>query len=157
MEQICVRRSVELGTVEQALLNAYYDEIGVLLRDDFQALEQALGTPCSGLWVAWLGEEAVGCVILRPLTSLPHAGECKRLFVRPHARKRGIAEALLSEMEQHGRTSGLKAIYLDSKDDLVSALHLYRKRGYEMCERYNTNPQATVFLRKRLENTPPPE
>ena len=157
MKEFCVRRSVELGVAEQALLNAYYDEIGVLLRDDFEALEQALGTSSSGMWVAWLGEEAVGCVILKPLTSLPHAGECKRLYVRPHARKRGVAEALLSEVEQHGRSSGLEAIYLDSKDDLVSALSLYRKRGYELCERYNANPQATVFLRKRLGSNLNPE
>ena len=109
------------------------------------------------MWVAWLGEEAVGCVILRSLTSLPHASECKRLYVRPHAGKRGVAEALLSEMEQYERNFGLEAIYLDSKDDLVSALSLYKKQGYEVCERYNTNPQATVFLRKRLVNTLPPE
>ncbi len=150
VEQFCVRRSVELGVAEQALLNEYYDEIDVFLRDDFSALEQALRTSSSGMWLAWRGQEAVGCVILRPLTCLPHAGECKRLYVRPHARKRGVAEALLSEMEQHGRSSGLEAIYLDSKDDLVSALSLYRKRGYALCERYNANPQATVFLRKRL-------
>ena len=151
MEQLYIRRSVELGVAEQALLNEYYDEIDVLLRDDFDALEQALGESSSGMWVAWLGDEAVGCVILRPLAGLPHAGECKRLYVRPRARKRGIAEALLSEMEQYGRISGLETIYLDSKDDLVSALSLYSKRGYEVCERYNANPQATVFLRKRLE------
>ena len=42
-------------------------------------------------------------------------------------------------------------IYLDTYDDLKAAIALYIRRGYETCERYNDNPQATVFLRKQIE------
>jgi hypothetical protein len=31
---------------------------------------------------------------------------------------------------------------------------LYQRRGYEQCSRYNDNPQATVFMRKRLSALP---
>ena len=153
IKNLRIVRSKELGQAEMALLNEYYEEVGVVLRDDFDALAKTLGEFSFGMWLALSGEEAVGCVMLRPLDNLPCAGECKRLYVRPHARGRRIAGALLSAMEQHGRSSGLEAIYLDSKDDLVSALRLYQRQGYEPCGRYNANPQATVFLRKRLTPT----
>ena len=72
-------------------------------------------------------------------------------FRRPRsARGQGIAEQLLDAMEVYARGQGLEWIYLDSYDDLKAALALYRKRGYVVCERYNDNPQATVFLRKWL-------
>ena len=66
------------------------------------------------------------------------------------ARGRGVADALLEVLECHAREVGLTAIYLDSKDDLVAAIKLYKRRGYEECARYNDNPQATVFLKKEL-------
>lgn len=40
--------------------------------------------------------------------------------------------------------------YLDTKDDLEAAIAFYRRRGYARTERYNDNPQATLFMRRRL-------
>jgi hypothetical protein len=33
-----------------------------------------------GVWLAYLGERPVGCVVLRTFDSIPSAGECKRLY-----------------------------------------------------------------------------
>jgi hypothetical protein len=33
---------------------------------------------------------------------------------------------------------------------LKIAVALYKKRGYVPCDRYNDNPQATLFLRKKV-------
>jgi ribosomal protein S18 acetylase RimI-like enzyme len=41
-------------------------------------------------------------------------------------------------------------LYLDTKDDLTGAIAFYRRHNYRVCERYNDNPQATIFMRKRL-------
>ena len=41
-------------------------------------------------------------------------------------------------------------MYLDSKDNFDKALAMYRRRGYVACERFNDNPQATFFFRKKL-------
>jgi GNAT superfamily N-acetyltransferase len=92
----------------------------------------------------------VGCVVLRRLASIPHAGECKRLYVKPGARGKHIADALLDAQEEFARIHGVEWIYLDSYDDLKSAIGLYERRGYQRCERYNDNPQATLFMRKRI-------
>jgi len=132
------------------LLKEYYEAVSVVQRDTPAAIQKIIDTPCSGVWLAYLKEKAVGCVVLRTLSSIPLAGECKRLYVQSVARGHGIADKLLDAQEHFASNNGLRWIYLDSYDDLKVAIALYRKRGYVSCERYNDNPQATVFLRKKI-------
>jgi DNA-binding MarR family transcriptional regulator/ribosomal protein S18 acetylase RimI-like enzyme len=132
------------------LLEEYYEAVQVVLRDTPQAISTILNGRSSGLWVAYLEGKAVGCVLLRELASIPHAVECKRLYVRPAARGRGIADKLMQALEAFAQAHGAEFVYLDSHSGLRSAIALYRNRGYIDCERYNENPQATVFLRKRI-------
>lgn len=132
------------------LLAEYYEAVQVVVRDPPGALEKIIQTEDSGVWMAYLGGDPIGCVVLRPLTSIPSAGECKRLYVKPSARGRGIAGALMDALEHYARGQGLAWIYLDSHDGLTAAIALYRQRGYLACDRYNDNPQATLFMRKQL-------
>ena len=132
------------------LLQEYYEAVHVVQRDTPEAIQKIIDDSCSGVWLAYLEEKAVGCVVLRKLDSIPFAGECKRLYVQPASRGRHIAEELLDAQEDFARNQGLHWIYLDSYDDLKVAIALYRRRGYVACERYNDNPQATVFLRKNI-------
>ena len=132
------------------LLQEYYEAVSVVQRDTTEAIQKIIDDPGSGMWLAYLDEKAVGCVVLRRLGSIPFAGECKRLYVQPIARGHGIADKLLDAQEEFARSKGLRWIYLDSYDDLKAAIALYRKRGYVSCKRYNDNPQATVFLRKHI-------
>jgi DNA-binding MarR family transcriptional regulator/GNAT superfamily N-acetyltransferase len=134
----------------QAILQEYYETVNVLVRDKPGAIQAIIDAPASGVWLAYSGEEVVGCVVLRRLDFLAKSSECKRLYVRPWARGRGIANTLLDAQEVHARNEGLEWIYLDSYDDLKAAIALYEKRGYTRCERYNDNPQATVFMRKKI-------
>jgi DNA-binding MarR family transcriptional regulator/GNAT superfamily N-acetyltransferase len=143
-------RLSEVNDDAPRLLEEYYEAVSVIQRDAPEAIQLVIGDDSSGIWVAYLQEKAVGCVMLRRLSSIPFAGECKRLYVRPEARGNGIADALLDAQEAFARSKGLQWIYLDSYDDLKAAIALYRKRGYLPCERYNDNPQATVFLRKNI-------
>jgi ribosomal protein S18 acetylase RimI-like enzyme len=102
------------------------------------------------MWLAFLADEVVGCVVLRKLDSIPRSAECKRLYVRPSARGNRIADRLLDEQEAFARAQGIESIYLDTYDDLKTAIALYEKRGYTRCDRYNDNPQATLFMRKHI-------
>lgn len=134
-----------------SLLEEYYATVDVMVRDSPEQVRTYLGQEDVGIWLAVVNGEPAGCVLIRPL--LPergYAAECKRLYVRERCRGRGAAGRMLDEMETWALARGLQWIYLDSKDDLPDAIRLYRGRGYVECERYNTNPQATVFLRKRL-------
>jgi DNA-binding MarR family transcriptional regulator/GNAT superfamily N-acetyltransferase len=132
------------------ILHEYYEAVHVVQRDEPGSLQKLIGEPASGMWLAWLGANVVGCVVLKKLASIPAAGECKRLYVRPSARGMGIANKLLDALEEFARMQSLEWIYLDTYDDLKPAIALYEQRGYERCERYNNNPQATLFMRKHL-------
>jgi DNA-binding MarR family transcriptional regulator/GNAT superfamily N-acetyltransferase len=132
------------------LLQEYYEAVSVVQRDTPGAIQKIIDDPGSGVWLAYLEEKAVGCVVLRTLGSVPFAGECKRLYVQPIARGHRIADKLLDAQEDFARSKGLRWIYLDSYNDLRVAIALYRRRGYVSCERYNDNPQATIFLRKKI-------
>lgn len=151
---IHVVRLSAVTAVLVGLFEEYYESVGVVVRDTPEAVQQIVEGPDGGVWLAYRGEEAVGCVYLRRLPSIPFAAECKRLYVKPSVRGHGVAQRLLEALEAHAKAKGFKQIYLDSKDDLQVAIRLYTRRGYVPCERYNDNPQATVFMVKNIEQLP---
>ena len=133
-----------------AMLEEYYEAVQVVHRDKPEAIQTIVNEPASGLWLASLKDEVVGCVVLRRLASISLASECKRLYVKPAARGNSVGDKLLDAQEEYARSCGLEWIYLDTHDGLKVAIALYERRGYQRCERYNDNPQATLFMRKRL-------
>jgi GNAT superfamily N-acetyltransferase len=150
MDPIRIVRLTQSTPEALDLLHEYYEAVHVIQRDTPAYLQAFLDEPASGLWLAYLDDAPVGCVVLRRLPSIPHAAECKRLYVRPAARGHRIAGHLLDAQEDFARAQGIQWLYLDSYDDLKAAIALYQQRGYQPCDRYNDNPQATVFLRKRI-------
>ena len=137
---------------EHIVIYRIYAAVNVIQRDTPQSVQSIVDAPASGIWVAFLEGVLVGCVVLRKLDSIPFVSECKRLYVRPNARGNRIADRLLDAQEKFARCQGVRWIYLDSYDDLRAAIALYKKRGYEHCSRYNDNPQATLFMRKRIQS-----
>lgn len=138
-----------------ALLGEYYEAVAVVQRDTPESIRKLFRERGSGVWLAWLNGKAVGCVVLRRLSSIPRAAECKRLYVKPAARGHALGDRLLQAMEDHARRQGMDWIYLDSYDDLKTAIALYKRRGYRRCPAYNSNPQATLFMRKRVAGSAP--
>ena len=133
------------------LVNEYFQAVDVWVRDTESEFSDYLLGDDRGVWLAFAGNEAVGCIVLHPLVSLPRSGEIKRLYVKPAYRRQGLAEELLQALEEFAtRNTRHEWLYLDSKDDLVSAIRFYERHGYKPCDRYNANPQATVFMRKAL-------
>ena len=148
---ITVQRATSLEADQAfALIEEYYDAIGVVVRDDRAALEHYLTSPDSSIWVAFMDANPAGCVMLRPLPQIAFAAEVKRLYVRAAFRSLGLAHALMQAAENHARREGVQWLYLDTKDDLHAAIRFYLSTGYTHCPRYNDNPQATIFLRKKL-------
>ena len=133
-----------------AIVREYYEAVGVVVRDDRESFGRDYFGRGSGVWLAYEDASVVGCIALRPLPQLERAGEIKRMYVKPEARGKGIAERLLKALEEYAAEAGYGALYLDTKDDLTTAIRFYQRHGYEPCERYNDNPQATMFMKKRL-------
>lgn len=133
-----------------AIVREYYEAVGVVVRDDPESFRREYFGEGSGVWLAYEGGNVVGCIALRHLQKMDRAGEIKRMYVKPEARGQGIAERLLKALEEYAVEAGYQALYLDTKDDLTTAIRFYRQHGYHPCERYNENPQATIFMRKPL-------
>jgi N-acetylglutamate synthase-like GNAT family acetyltransferase len=138
----------ELPAVQQ-IVDEYCDAIGVLVRDKRSQLEDDFNED-SGIWLASDANNTIGCVVLRALPSRPEACEVKRLYVRRLYRGKQVADALMDALEAYAVRRGYRTAYLDTKDDLLAAIRFYERRGYRACERYNDNPQATIFMRRQL-------
>lgn len=132
------------------LIEEYYEAVGVMERDDREALLGYLSDARYGVWIAYIGPAAAGCILFRPLAHIREAGEVKRLYVRPGYRRHGLAAQLLGALEQFAKRQGFAWLYLDSKDDLQDAIAFYKRNGYTPCPRYNDNRQATTFMHKRI-------
>jgi GNAT superfamily N-acetyltransferase len=132
-----------------SIVAEYYDAVAVVAREDRPTFSSAYFSEGSGFWLATNGGTVVGCIALRPLDAFRASGEVKRLYVQPASRGQGIASLLLDALHDYARTAGYEWLYLDSKDDLETAIRFYEKRGYRRCARYNDNPQATIFMNYR--------
>ena len=146
----CIRRATQEDfPAALELVNEYFEAVDVWVRDTESEFRDYLVGADRGIWLALKWQEPVGCIVLHPLTNTLRSGEVKRLYVKPAYRRQGLAEGLLQAVEEFAaKTARYEWLYLDSKDDLVSAIRFYERHGYEYCDRYNANPQATVFMRK---------
>jgi GNAT superfamily N-acetyltransferase len=149
------QHSVHRGSREEVarayeLVTEYYEMVGVEVREDSSAFEEQYFGEGTGLWLAVVNRVTVGCVALRELSGRPNCGEIKRMYVRASERGNGIADALLGELEKFAAQCGYEWLYLDTTDSMIAAARFYERNSYTRCERYNDNPQATLFMRKRL-------
>jgi GNAT superfamily N-acetyltransferase len=76
--------------------------------------------------------------------------EIKRMYVRPEARSRGVAAALLRTLEEAAAVLGYARTRLDTGPKQVTAQRLYRAAGYAEIAPYNDNPFACFWGEKRL-------
>jgi GNAT superfamily N-acetyltransferase len=136
------------------MVSEYYEAAAVQKRETQEEFLRDYFCSGAGFWLARSGDNIIGCVALRHIAE-PLAAEIKRMYVRPEARGQGVAQELLEAAEKFAHTAGYQWIYLDSADDMKAAARFYQRNGFQPCERYNDNPQATIFMRKRLATSPP--
>jgi ribosomal protein S18 acetylase RimI-like enzyme len=150
--QFVIRRATRDDLAQlSALLERYYAEWDVVQRDVPERIAEYLEQPAPfGFVVTEENGVLVACVLLRSLLSIPSAAECKRLYVIPEHRGVGLASLLMDYVEGLAAAGRLEWIYLDTGANFTAAQSLYDARGYESCERYNDNPQAARFFRKRV-------
>jgi GNAT superfamily N-acetyltransferase len=149
---IAVRRalSTELDAAWK-IIGEYYEAAAVIARDAKLDFSRIYFSDGAGVWLATAEDSILGCVALRPLSTIPNAGEVKRLYVQPQHRGRRIAAALYQALELYAHECGYESLYLDTTDEMVAARRVYSALGYQSAPRYNDNPQATIFMRKDLQ------
>jgi GNAT superfamily N-acetyltransferase len=127
-------------------LNDVYESFGRL--DNPPLVSDELRGPGGAYLVGYEGAEAVAGGGLRRLDDA--VAEIKRMFVRPAARSRGVARALLEALEQTARELGYEKVRLDTGPKQLHGLALYRSAGYADVPPYNDNPFACFWGEKLL-------
>ena len=103
-----------------------------------------------GVVLAYLGNEAVGCGAFKRYED--GVAEIKRMFVRPEARGKRIAAAVLKELEKWAAESGFRECILETGFKQPEAIALYKRLGYEVIPNYGqyAGVENSVCMRKPL-------
>ena len=127
------------------LIGAYEDATRL---DNPALLPEELRAPDGAYFVGYEASVAVAGGGLRRLEE--GVAEIKRMYVRPEARSRGVAGALLRTLEEAARAMGYSRTRLDTGPKQPTAERLYRAAGYAEIARYNDNPFACFWGEKQL-------
>ena len=136
----------ELLTAMRRELNDVYETFSRL--DNPPLTPDELRPPGGIYLVGFEGSDALAGGGVRRLDD--EVAEIKRMYVRPAARSRGVARALLHALEKSAVELGYRAARLDTGPRQVHGLALYRSAGYVEVEPYNDNPFACFWGEKRL-------
>ncbi len=120
------------GAPAIARLNLLFNEVD----ESAEAIATRMRDPAcvETVILAKVDNEAVGFALVRVVPSVlystPHA-ELTELYVLDEYRQRGIASDLIAFAEQVAAQKGARSILVQTGDDNVPALALYKKHGYE--------------------------
>jgi GNAT superfamily N-acetyltransferase len=108
------------------------------------ALPSPYVAPEGGLWVAWAGNDPLGCVALHAISS--EVGELKRVFVKPDARGRGVARRLIEHAIREARARGYTHLRLGTQDTAIPAQRLYESFGFRRIDAYRAGDFGNVVF-----------
>jgi ribosomal protein S18 acetylase RimI-like enzyme len=116
---------------------------------ELAALPGYYAPPTGALFLARAGNEAVGCVAIRPL--MGDTCELKRLYTRAPYRGRGLGRQLLEAAIAAAQTAGYAAIRLDTLASMKEAQALYQRLGFRDIPAYREDPITDMrYLELRL-------
>jgi ribosomal protein S18 acetylase RimI-like enzyme len=100
------------------------------------------------LLVAFDAEEPIGCGGVRFLAD--GVAELTRVHVVAAERRRGVAAAIVRELEARAVAAGRTVVRLDTREDVVEARAMYARLGYREVPPFNDEPYAAHWFEKRV-------
>jgi putative acetyltransferase len=100
--------------------------------------------------VAYYDNEPAGCGAFKEYA--PGVAEIKRMFVAPDQRRKGIAAAVLSELEKWASELSYSRFILETGINQPEAIALYKKNGYASIPNYGQyeGVETSVCFEKSL-------
>lgn len=126
--------------------------------------EQRHGLPLAAIFqphirffVARVGAEPAGC---GGIALFEDCAELKRMYVRDRFRGRGVAPALLAELERRARAVGQHTLRLETGTIQHAARRFYAREGFVPCAAFrdyalmsHEHVAGSIFMEKRLSDT----
>jgi ribosomal protein S18 acetylase RimI-like enzyme len=147
-------REVTLASYQQ-----YAETLGPLWALYRENIVSTLASVAPAEQIVAEGEGAiVGAVLLYPGRGVEPGGagagpvatkwpEVRLLAVRPAARGRGIAEALMRECVRRARAAGAAALTLHTTDMMEAAVRLYKRMGFTRDPGLDWSPAPTLTVK----------
>ena len=149
--QIILKRKSNTEPDFKNLISKLDKYLSVVNGDDdaFYAPNNVLD-PLNTAVIAYYNNKAVGCGCFKRFDE--QSVEIKRMYVDPELRSRGIASAVLNELEKWAKESGFEYAVLETGLKLDDANALYRKQGYKVIENYGqyAGIKSSVCMKKAL-------
>ena len=118
-------------------------------QDTFYAPNNVLD-PLDTAVIAYYDGKPVGCGCFKKFDH--ESVEIKRMYVDPEIRGKGIASAVLNELEKWAKEKGFTQTVLETGKKLDDANALYYKQGYQIIENYGqyAGIENSVCMKKAL-------
>lgn len=107
-----------------------------------------IDTYFESFWCLFDEKNIIGTVALKKLDE--EKCELKSLYLLQKYHGKGLGEHLLKITILKAQENGYKEMYLDTLSTSKEAISLYKKMGFVITERYNSNDTADVFMVLRL-------
>lgn len=110
----------------------------------------ALCEPGIHFFAARTGAEIVGTGAIAERDGY---AEVKSMFVAETARGKGVADAILRQLEDQARILGIKSLKLETGNLLEAAHRLYARHGFETCGPFGdyVANETSLFMKKALQ------
>ena len=112
----------------------YYSSIVGGLKNRKAFVPYNISESISDVLIAYVSGAAVGCAGLKAYSASDV--EIKRVWVDPEFRGNHISDEMMDALEKKALELGFRRAILQTRPQMVAAVHLYTKRGYEMIDNY---------------------
>lgn len=117
-----------------AKLDEYYFELVGDVQLRYAEANRPENFPC--LMVAYEDDAPVACGCWKPIDAA--TAEVKRIYVLPEHRRKGIASALITAVEEDARSTGRTHFILETARTTADSASLYLSLGYEEIDYYGS-------------------
>lgn len=101
-------------------------------------------------WCMYDGDKIIGTVAIRDIGE--GRGEIKSLYLLNAYQGNGLGRKLFDLALDEVKKAGFVEVYLDTIGaNSQRALDMYKRAGFVETEKYNDNPVADVFMKRKLE------